>query len=194
MAFLPTICGGDQIARLLACVDQVLAIDGEIWECGVFQGGSASHMHHRIRQRASAKVLRLFDTFGGGMPVVGEHDMIARGRFAISNDVRQTIETYFSQDPNVTLHPGVIPETFHGLENKRVALAHIDVDVFETYNECFDFIWPRLSVGGFLVFDDYGVGDCPGATLAVDAFVSQNNLPLVLTPGWGATVQKGTPT
>jgi len=41
-----------------------------------------------------------------------------------------------------------------------------------------------LSVGGFIVFDDYGFPSCPGARAAVDEFFSgKSYFPLCLPTG-----------
>ena len=59
-----------------------------------------------------------------------------------------------------------------------IALAHIDVAVYFSIRDSLDFIWPRLSRGGFIVFDDYGFATCPGARQAVDEFFA----PLPIRP------------
>jgi len=53
------------------------------------------------------------------------------------------------------------------------------------------FVWPRLSVGGFIVFDYYGFPSCPGARFAVDEFFSgKASVPFCLHTGQ-AVVFKG---
>jgi O-methyltransferase len=79
---------------------------------------------------------------------------------------------------------GFIPDTFCGLEQAQIAFAHIDVDIYKSIADCLNFIWPRLSVGGFMVFDDYGFPSCPGARASVDQFfVDKTCAPLCLQTG-----------
>ena len=42
--------------------------------------------------------------------------------------------------------------------------AHIDVDIYQSVRDCISFIYPRLSPGGFMIFDDYGFPKLPGCT------------------------------
>jgi len=46
------------------------------------------------------------------------------------------------------------------------------------------FVWPRLSRGGMIVFDDYGNPMCPGARKAIDTFFADKpEIPLCLPSG-----------
>ena len=47
-------------------------------------------------------------------------------------------------------------------------LCHFDVDVYQSAKDVLDWVWPRLSPGGVVVFDDYGFPACPGVTKLVD--------------------------
>ena len=166
---MQSICGGKQLQQLREIV-KALTTDGEIWECGVYRGGSAKLLHEIIGNRT----LRLFDTFGKGIPAVSSEDKdgwVRKGQFSLTEKEYQDIQDFFTPLKNVCLHPGIIPSTFVGLEDCKIALAHIDVDVFDAYVGCLDFIYPRLQSSGYLVFDDYGCRPCPGAAKAVDRFI-----------------------
>ena len=69
-----------------------------------------------------------------------------------------------------SFHVGELPGTFAGLEGSAVAFCHVDVDVYWSVRACCEFVWPRLMVGGVMVFDDYDASSCPGARLAVDEY------------------------
>ncbi len=51
------------------------------------------------------------------------------------------------------------------------AVAHVDCDWFESERVCIERIWPRLSPGGVMIFDDYDAWD--GCTKAVDLFLEE---------------------
>jgi O-methyltransferase len=57
--------------------------------------------------------------------------------------------------------------------------------------DCLNFIWPRLSQGGFIVFDDYGFPTCPGARAAVDEFFHAKDFRPLCLPTGQALVFKG---
>jgi O-methyltransferase len=47
-------------------------------------------------------------------------------------------------------------------------LCHVDVDVYESAKAIAEWIWPRLVMGGIIVYDDYGFHDCTGITRFVN--------------------------
>lgn len=68
----------------------------------------------------------------------------------------------------VQLHRGLFEETLHPAG--PVALAHVDCDWYEPVRLCIERVWPRVSRGGTMVFDDYT--EYGGCTRAVDEFVA----------------------
>ena len=86
--------------------------------------------------------------------------------------------------PFVQIHAGLIPATFTGLDLNQVCWAHVDVDIYQSVHDCIEFISPKLTPGGFMLFDDYGFPSCPGARRAVDeAFASRPEVPICLPTG-----------
>jgi len=67
---------------------------------------------------------------------------------------------------NIFLVKGLVQDTLY--PNSLIALAHIDVDWYEPVMTCLVRIEPQLSVGGYLVLDDYQ--DWSGCRKAVDDF------------------------
>ena len=55
-----------------------------------------------------------------------------------------------------------------GRHDDRFRLVHIDVDVYESAKDVFDWAWPRLAEGGMVIFDDYGCPATPGVTQFVN--------------------------
>jgi len=159
-------------------------LKGEMWECGVFKGGTA----RLIGKAVPWKAFRLFDSFQGFPELDPERDsdQIA-GRFA-GEDPDEVAE--FVGSGRVQMHAGFIPETFKGLEDKAVAFAHIDVDLYKSVMDCCKFIWPRMLVGGVMIFDDYAFPDCRGARDAVDEFFKESlAVPLCMMTGQAMVVK-----
>jgi asparagine synthase (glutamine-hydrolysing) len=78
----------------------------------------------------------------------------------------------------VSLHRGLFEDTLH--PQRTVALAHVDCDWHDPVALCLERIWPALSPGGVMVFDDYNTYG--GCATAVDAFLaSQSAAQLVQT-------------
>lgn len=177
-----TLVSADRCHVLYQLLKQALHVDGDVWECGVYKGGTAAMMAAVMADAHSAKSLVLFDTFSGMPETDADKDRHLKGDFADTSV--EAVTSYVGHAATCIVRKGFIPETFAGLESARIALAHIDVDIYRSIIDCLDFIWPRLSVGGLLVFDDYGFASCPGARAAVDEFfLAKACVPLCLPTG-----------
>ena len=156
---------------------QAAWLDGEIWECGVYKGGTAALIADAIR--GSTKRLRLFDSFAG-IPYKDEADNHNVGDFAFADiEAVRSLVRY----ENTFIHKGVIPDVFAGLEYNSISFCHVDVDMYRSVLSCCEFIWYRLCVGGCMVFDDYGHPFCSGAKKEVDEFFADKGVYPILASG-----------
>jgi O-methyltransferase len=174
-----TLVSADRCYVLASLAAQALRFDAEVWECGVYRGGTAMLIAKRLS--SAARTLRLFDTFEGMPETDAAKDLHKRGDFSDTSldAVRSRVSGDF-----IRFHQGLIPATFVGLEGSHISMAHVDVDIYSAVRACCEFIFPRLCIGGFMVFDDYGFPTCPGARTAVDEFfVGRSATPLVLPTG-----------
>jgi O-methyltransferase len=177
-----TLVSADRCYVLYTLLRQALALDGDVWECGVYQGGTAAMLAKIIIESGTHKKLFLFDTFAGMPETDKVRDLHRKGDF--SNTSVEEVEAFINAPDVTVMRKGYIPDTFSGLESRRIVFAHIDVDIYRSVIESLEFIWPRLSPGGFVVFDDYGFPTCPGALQAVDEFFAQTPVcPLCLHTG-----------
>ncbi len=180
----------DRCYILWTLLRQAMRIEGDVWECGVYKGGTAAMMAATLRDNpVFKKRLFLFDTFHGMPETDGEKDIHRKGDFKDTSV--DAVSRYVGVDETCVIRQGVIPGTFIGLESARIAFAHVDVDIYRSVLDCLVFIWPRLTLCGFMVFDDYGFPTCPGARAAVDEFfTAEQCVPLCLPTGQ-AVVFKG---
>lgn len=168
-----TYVDGDRAWTLICAFQQTRRLTGEVWETGVYQGGSATLLKLLVEASAmqpgcQTTTMRLFDSFEGMPETTSELDQHKGGDFS-DCDLRTVQETVGSEDW-IDFRRGWIPDTFAGLESASIRLAHVDVDLYKSVLDCCEFIYPRLIVGGMMVFDDYGVPTCAGARAAVDSF------------------------
>ena len=85
---------------------------------------------------------------------------------------------------------GVIPETFAAFDRTTIAFAHVDLDLYAPIKAACAFIFPRLLVGGAMVFDDYGWASCPGPCKAVDDYFADRPESVLVLPTGQACVVK----
>lgn len=175
---------------LYSLARQALALDGAIYEAGVFRGGTALMLADLIRGDGGKQSLHLFDTFAGMPQTDAKRDLHQAGDFSDTSleGVRQTV----GSDSFIHYHPGFVPDTFGGREADRIAFAHVYLDIYQGILDSCKFIYPRLLPGGFMVFDDYGFMSCPGARQAVDEFFAAlPEVPLVLPTGQAIVFRGG---
>jgi O-methyltransferase len=184
-----TLVSIDRCYVLYTLLLQAIHVEGDIWECGVYQGGTAFMMARVLKNHGAWKKLFLFDTFEGMPSSDSRKDLHKKGDFADTS--LESVAEYIKEEEVCIFRKGYIPDSFLGLESRKIALAHIDVDIYKSVIDCLEFIWPRLSFGGFIIFDDYGFPTCPGARTAVDEFFHAKAFyPLCLLTGQ-ALVFKG---
>jgi O-methyltransferase len=186
-----TLVSAEKCWTLTSLASQALGVPGDFIECGVYKGGTAMLLS-RVAARSEdplGKKLLLLDSFTGMRQTNPEQDLHQVGHF--SDTSLKQVQERIAWFKGAEFHPGWIPESFNGLEQRQFAFAHVDVDLHQSVWDCCEFIYPRLSGGGFIVFDDYGVPSCPGARSAVDSFFKKKpEIPLVLATGQAVVFRK----
>lgn len=172
--------GQGRLDVLAGAIEVTAAANGEVWECGCYLGGTALWMKAHMEEAGRRRQIRVFDTFAG-LPIASERDVHKVGAMLAP---RASVETLLAGFSDVSVHQGVMPSTFAGLERCLISVAHLDVDQYESVRDCLEWLYPRVHPGGYLVVDDYGCGACPGARAAVDAFMTGKPETLV-APGGG---------
>jgi O-methyltransferase len=138
---------------------------GDLLEVGVWRGGSGALM----AAAAPDKTVFLCDTFNGVVNASDQDSTYRGGEHADTSTqiVSQLVDRLGLT--NVKILRGIFPQqTAHIIDDLTFALCHIDVDVYESARRTIDWVWPRLAVGGVVVYDDYGYWQCSGITTLVN--------------------------
>jgi O-methyltransferase len=184
-----TLVSPDRLYVLWALANNAVGLQGDFWECGVYRGGTARMLAEFLGRKAQTGVkLHLFDTFAGMPETDREVDIHRKGDF--SDTSLAAVKQVVGRGQTVEFHPGWIPDSFRGMPDGPIALAHVDVDIYQSVLDCCRFIYPRLPAGGVMVFDDYGFPTCPGARKAVDEFFRDKpETPIVLGTGQALVIR-----
>ena len=149
-------------------------INGDYYEFGVFQGVSiaralrSDQAWKKKTRRSHVNRFFGFDSFAG-LPQFAKDDRLDNygvfqpGQFADTSPdaVRAQIAREGMSVDNVTLIPGFFStsltadETLQQLSGSRVAIAHIDCDLYSSAKECLDFLDDRIEDCAVLLFDDW---------------------------------------
>lgn len=173
--------------KLLQRLAMVAAlIPGDMAEVGAWTGGSA----RIIAKTVPEKKLRVFDTFNGMKQVFNPELDGASFEKEFSEDVFDIAIRALSDCRNVEIFRGLFPDTANELGETGYAFIHADADVHKSTHDICEWFYPRMSVGGIIVFDDYGYKGAPGCKKAVDDyFQSKPEAPSVLSTGQAVVIK-----
>jgi O-methyltransferase len=158
-----------RLYELWSLVGELTRVPGSLLEVGVWRGGSGALMAARAAELGIPEAVYLCDTWTGVVKTGPIDTYYYDGKHDDTSP--ETVAALIKRLglTNVELRQGVFPdETAAQIEACRFRLCHIDVDVYESASDAFQWLWPRLSAGGVAVFDDYGFPACPGVTQLVD--------------------------
>jgi O-methyltransferase len=178
-----TLVSTDRCYMLISLARYARYLAGDFAECGVWNGGTALLLA-RVLGRESQKQLYLFDSFQGLPKLSGDRDRwFSEGQYAAHSvdRVRSVLQEF---DGIIDIRCGWIPQTFAGLEDRRYAFVHVDVDVYQSTLDCCAYFYPRLNAGAVLLFDEYAFAAARGEKDAVDEFFADKpESPITLPTG-----------
>jgi hypothetical protein len=204
----PILARRQWLKRFLAHVEffkQTLDVPGDIAELGVYRGLGLMTWANLLEAYSigdRTKVVWGFDNwagFTGFSPQDGsveEHAQKVVGGFDPSG-FRSELEdaiAIFDRDrfvpgkKRVALVDGPIeasvPRFVEQNPGVRFSLVHFDCDLYAPTKAALDALWPRVSRGGIVLFDEYAIRDWPGETQAVDEFLADKPGVCVRTLSW----------
>jgi hypothetical protein len=191
----------ERIFALIRAVEYIITSNtpGDIVECGVWKGGSILAIAQTLLNLGdTSRDIYLFDTFEGmtqatqvDISFLGEKalDLLAQeteGKdgawsvwsYAPIEQVKQLLQTTTYPMHKFHFVQGRVEDTIPGQAPERISLLRLDTDWYEsTYHEL-EHLFPRLSLNGVLLVDDYG--HWLGAKKATDEYMKKNNIKILL--------------
>ncbi len=163
--------------ELWELVEQTNYIPGDILEVGVWRGGTAALMAWKVQQQNNPCSVYLCDTFTGVVKAGAFDSCYYGGEHSdTSREYVENLMMKFVPDTNIHILEGVFPDqTGLEIKDKKFRLVHIDVDTYQSAQDIFNYIWPNISSGGIIVYDDYGFEFCSGITKHVNDLKSRSD-------------------
>lgn len=187
-----TMTSSGKIHELDQCLGKIVndKIAGDYIECGTYRGGLAALMLDNIIFNKLDKKVWIYDTFQG-MSEPGEIDVSTKNENALetfsatkntetgfANWCKATIDVvqstlslvYSNYEKFAHLIIGKVEDTLQFDTNipKQISLMRLDTDWYESTKIELEKFYHRLSIGGIVIIDDYGLWK--GQKLAVDEF------------------------
>ena len=174
-------CDNSRIGKMLAHYELLKLsskIPGHIIEFGDFKGLSLIRFATYIKLIKSNKKIIAFDAFGKHptTKVLSDHKrrnkLLSHGEEGISEKQLMKILKHKGLEKNIQLIKGDITKTgpmyLKQHPQLKISLLNLDVDFYEPSISILKNFYPKLSKGGILMLDDYGIWD--GETLATDEY------------------------
>jgi Macrocin-O-methyltransferase (TylF) len=173
-----TMVGLRRLDNIQYCLEKVLTdgVAGDLIETGVWRGGSCVFMRAILRAyRAADRIIWAADSFQG-MPDVGTDGYPGDAELKTHefNDamavpletVKRTFAAYGLLDEQVRFLPGWFGDTLPAAPISRLALIRLDGDLFASTMDALTWLYPKLSVGGYVIVDDFIIAPCREAVYA----------------------------
>ena len=162
---------------LLDELEKTLDLPGDVVEFGCYEGDTSILLADVLRDRPD-KWLYLYDSFEG-LPAKTAEDNSADGwRFksgelkASPDTVRHKFKKYALPDPVIV--KGWFNELGDSDLPSEISFALLDGDFYESIKASFKLVASRMTSGGIIVVHDYRNAELPGAGLAVNEFLEEN--------------------
>ena len=168
------------IQELLAQLATTLDCEGDSIECGSSRCGTSAIMARYLRDQHKARKILSCDSYEGFDLAELQREQ-AVGLTTASGDaftstsyayVKQKMTALGLQDIVIPIK-GYFQDTLPTISGP-FCCALIDCDLQESLLYAAETLWPRLSSGGLILFDDYLTPTFKGAKCGVDAFVEKH--------------------
>jgi hypothetical protein len=195
--YADTMIGLKRLDNIEYCVKEVIKnnVPGDLIETGVWRGGATIFMK-ALLQSANISDRKVFvaDSFEGlPVPDGNKYKADKDSTFHKWTELAVSLETvknnfikYGLLDDNVVFLKGWFKDTLPTAPIKSLSILRLDGDMYESTWDALINLYPKLSVGGYILIDDYKtVKNCKQA---VDDYRNQNNIKEVILDADSASV------
>lgn len=194
-----TMTDSDRVNALIDAVKYVVKhnVAGDLVECGVWKGGSAMAMMLALEKLGDeTRDIYLYDTFSG-MPAPTAADTRPDGETVFEDyegaklsedrsgwclspldEVKKNLTSTGYPAGKLHFVAGKVEDTIPSTLPGAIALLRLDTDWYESTRHELTHLFPLLVPNGVIIIDDYG--HWQGQKKAVDEYISQHNLPILL--------------
>ena len=168
-----TMIGLRRLDNLQHCITDVLrrGVPGDMIETGVWRGGATIFMRAVLKAYGDTeRLVWVADSFQGlpepyppRYPADRDRDYWVEGGLGPQilavplEEVRANFARYGLLDDQVRFLVGWFRETLPSAPIDRLAILRLDADMYESTMDALRYLYPKLSVGGYAIIDDYGV-------------------------------------
>ncbi len=166
-----------------------LRLPGDFVECGVWRGYCSAVITEYLDFNEIDKTFYLYDTFSGIPP---DYDSERHDSPLFQEEgLYESVVERFARFPNVRIVRGVVPDSFADALPETVAFMHLDMNSSKSEIAALEVLFDRLSIGGVIIFDDYGWSGYEPQQRAEDAFMKARGQRILELPsGQGLLIKQ----
>jgi O-methyltransferase len=161
-----TMIGLPRLDNLQFCITDVLrrGVPGDLIEAGVWRGGATIFMRGVLKAYGDTdRTVWVADSFQGlpkpnarQAPADRGDILWTYGYLAVPLEtVQRNFARYGLLDSQVRFLVGWFRDTLPGAPIDRLAVLRLDGDMYESTMDALRALYPKLSVGGYIIIDDY---------------------------------------
>ena len=172
--------------NLQSCIVDVIrnGIEGDLVETGVWRGGATIFMRAILKAlNVTDRLVWAADSFEGlPKPDPDKFPLEARAfnsaamskyynHLAVGLDeVKRNFEAYGMLDEQVRFLKGWFKDTLPSAPISAISVLRLDGDYYESTRDALQNLYKKVSIGGFIIIDDYGEDSWTYCRKAVDEF------------------------
>jgi len=179
-----TMVGLSRLDNLQHLLEDIIKreVEGDVIETGVWRGGASIFMRAVLKaNNVEDKLVWLCDSFEGlplpdpnKYPADSDDNHYTYNFLAVD---QETVENNFSKydllDEKVRFVKGYFEDTLKKISAEKFCLLRLDGDMYSSTIIALEALYPKLSSGGYVIVDDYGLTPCAEA---VNDFRKKNNI------------------
>ena len=159
--------GTKRLNNVQFCIESVVKnnVEGDFIETGVWRGGACILARALFNILDKDRTVWVADSFEG-LPKPNEElypedkgdDLYSIEQLRVSMEqVKQNFERFNLLDDNVKFLKGWFKDTLKDAPIEKIAIARLDGDMYESTMDSLVNLYHKVSPGGFVIIDDYGV-------------------------------------
>jgi hypothetical protein len=186
-----TMIGMERLTNTQVCVEAALnqGVPGDLMETGVWRGGATILMRGVLKAYdVHDRTVWVADSFAGlpkpdveKYPADKHMDLSHIPELAVSvEQVQSHFERYGLLDDQVRFLKGWFRDTLPTAPVQQLAVLRLDGDLYESTMDALTSLYPKVSVGGYVIVDDYGA--YPACRQAVHDYLDARGLQAEIIP------------
>jgi hypothetical protein len=178
--------------NIKGCIESILRerVPGDLIETGVWRGGATIFMRAVLKAYGvTDRLVWVADSFEGlPAPDAAQFPLEAKAQsgpviqkayhnLAVDLDeVKRNFVAYGLLDDQVKFLKGWFKDTLPAAPIPTLSLMRLDGDFYESTRDALNNLYGRLSIGGYVIIDDYGEDSWTYCRKAVDEFRSERQI------------------